>query len=88
MHPYPGRTIAPVPEQPLSLLIGRQLSSVEIVQDYLQLRFDGLCLTEVDDHTRCGNSIPQRGGKDYLNCNIPLFTSSHTQRALNHRRFL
>jgi hypothetical protein len=36
-----------IPEQPLSVLIGRQLSSVEFVQDYLQLRFDGPCLTAV-----------------------------------------
>jgi hypothetical protein len=36
-----------IPEQPLSVLIGHQLSSVEFVQDYLQLRFDGPCLTAV-----------------------------------------
>jgi hypothetical protein len=36
-----------IPEQPLSVLIGRQLSSVEFVQDYLQLRFDGPYLTAV-----------------------------------------
>lgn len=36
-----------IPEQPLSVLIGRQLSSVEFVQDYLQLRFDGPCLTTI-----------------------------------------
>jgi hypothetical protein len=36
-----------IPEQPLSVLIGRQLSSVEFVQDYLQLRFDGPCLTAI-----------------------------------------
>ena len=29
----------------LKLLIGEQLSSVEFVHDYLQLRFDGPCLT-------------------------------------------
>jgi len=29
----------------LQRLIGRQLSSVEFVQDYVQLRFDGPCLT-------------------------------------------
>jgi hypothetical protein len=29
------------------MLIGRQLSSVEFVHDYLQLRFDGPCLTTV-----------------------------------------
>ena len=36
-----------IPEPPLSVLIGHQLSSVEFVQDYLQLRFDGPCLTAV-----------------------------------------
>jgi len=30
---------------PLSVLIGRQLSSVEFVQDYVQLHFDGPTLT-------------------------------------------
>ena len=39
--------VDPIPEQPLSMLIGRQLSSVEFVQDYLQLRFDGPCLTAI-----------------------------------------
>jgi hypothetical protein len=29
----------------LKQLIGEQLSSIEFVQDYLQLRFDGPCLT-------------------------------------------
>jgi hypothetical protein len=32
-------------EQALQVLIGEQLSSVEFVQDYVQLRFDGSCLT-------------------------------------------
>jgi hypothetical protein len=36
-----------IPEPPLSVLIGHQLSSVEFVQDSLQLRFDGPCLTAV-----------------------------------------
>jgi hypothetical protein len=36
-----------IPEPPFSVLIGRQLSSVEFVQDSLQLRFDGPCLTAV-----------------------------------------
>ena len=34
-------------EEPLSVLVGRQLSSVEFVQDYLQLRFDGPCVTAI-----------------------------------------
>ena len=34
-------------EQPLAVVVGRQLSSVEFVQDYLQLRFDGPCLTAI-----------------------------------------
>jgi hypothetical protein len=32
-------------DEALKQLIGAQLSSVEFVQDYLQLRFDGQCLT-------------------------------------------
>jgi hypothetical protein len=36
-----------IPEPPLSVLLGRQLSAVEFVQDYLQLRFDGPCLTAI-----------------------------------------
>ncbi len=32
-------------EEALQLLIGEQLSSVEFVQDYVQLRFNGPCLT-------------------------------------------
>lgn len=28
-------------------IIGRQLSSVEFVQDYVQFRFDGPCLTAI-----------------------------------------
>ena len=32
-------------DEALKQLIGEQLSSVEFVQDYLQLRFDGPCLT-------------------------------------------
>jgi hypothetical protein len=30
---------------PFAALIGEQLSSVEFIQDYVQLRFDGPCLT-------------------------------------------
>lgn len=30
---------------PFATLVGEQLSSVEFVQDYVQLRFDGPCLT-------------------------------------------
>lgn len=29
----------------IELLLGRHLSSVEFVQDYVQVRFDGVCLT-------------------------------------------
>jgi hypothetical protein len=32
-------------EQALQVLVGEQLSSVEFVQDYVQLRFAGPCLT-------------------------------------------
>jgi hypothetical protein len=31
----------------LNALVGRELSSVEFVRDYLQLRFDGLCLSAI-----------------------------------------
>jgi hypothetical protein len=31
----------------LKILVGRELSSVEFVRDYIQLRFDGPCLTLV-----------------------------------------
>ena len=34
-------------EQPLAVVVGRQLSSVEFIQDYLQFRFDGACLTAI-----------------------------------------
>lgn len=34
-------------EQPLSILVGSELSSVEFVRDYVQLRFDGPTLTAV-----------------------------------------
>src|SRR2546425_6399588 len=32
-------------QEPLSPVVGAQLSSVEFVRDYVQLRFDGPCLT-------------------------------------------
>src|SRR6266853_6048256 len=32
-------------DEPLNIIVGEQLSSVEFVQDYVQLRFDGPCLT-------------------------------------------
>ena len=32
-------------EQALQILVGEQLSSVEFVMDYVQLRFNGQCLT-------------------------------------------
>lgn len=34
-------------DDPLAVLVGRQLSSVEFVQDYVQLRFDGPYLTAI-----------------------------------------
>lgn len=37
--------------QPLNILIGRELSSLEFVRDYVQLRFDGPCLTAITDPT-------------------------------------
>jgi hypothetical protein len=36
-------------DEALKQLIGEQLSSVEFVQDYLQLRFNGPCLTVYGD---------------------------------------
>ena len=42
-----AHNIDKVTEQPLSILVDCQLSSVEFVQDYLQLRFDGPCLTTI-----------------------------------------
>src|SRR5438270_1970802 len=55
----------------LKRLIGEQLSSVEFVQDYLQLRFDGPCLTvygEVKHVFRNQSSISwgQPGYRDTL----------------------
>jgi hypothetical protein len=38
---------------PLELLEGTQLSSVEFVQDYVQLRFDGPTLTAVTPPRVC-----------------------------------
>lgn len=35
--------------QPLSMLVDRQLSAVTFVQDYIQLWFDGPCLTAITD---------------------------------------
>lgn len=35
--------------QPLSILVGKQLSSIEFVRDYIQLRFDGPCITAITD---------------------------------------
>ena len=34
-------------DDPLSVLVGRQLSSVEFVMDYVQIRFGGPCLTAI-----------------------------------------
>jgi hypothetical protein len=36
-------------DQPFNILIGRDLSSVEFVRDYIQIRFDGPCLTAITD---------------------------------------
>ena len=35
------------PDQPLNILVGKEISSVEFVRDYLQFRFDGPCLTSI-----------------------------------------
>jgi hypothetical protein len=41
-HPEPEHAV-----EPLASLVGRELSSVEFVRDYVQLRFDGPYLTAV-----------------------------------------
>jgi hypothetical protein len=35
--------------QPLNILIGEELSSIEFVRDYIQFRFDGPCITAISD---------------------------------------
>lgn len=37
------------PSHPLNILIGKELSSIEFVRDYIQFRFDGPCLTAITD---------------------------------------
>jgi hypothetical protein len=55
-------------QQPLSVIVGSQLSSVEFVQDYLQLRFDGPCLTAVTHpRVRVGNTWFTWGDPWYRN---------------------
>lgn len=36
-------------DQPLGVLPGRELSSIEFVRDYIQFRFDGPCLNAITD---------------------------------------
>jgi len=43
-------------------LVGRQLSSVEFVRDYVQLRFDGPCLTALNLPSISRDSIVVRSG--------------------------
>jgi hypothetical protein len=51
-------------EQALQVLIGNQLSSVEFVQDHVQLRFDGPCLTIYNAaHTVTANGFSVRWGQ-------------------------
>jgi hypothetical protein len=38
-------------ENPFNELIGKELSSIEFVRDYIQFRFDGPCLTAITDPT-------------------------------------
>jgi hypothetical protein len=69
-------------EQALHVLIGRQLSSVEFVHDYVQLRFDGHCLTIYSTaHTIAASGLSLRwvqpGYRDAL-CNL----ISHKVRAI------
>lgn len=47
----PHEEVDTTSQQPLAVLVGCQLSSVEFVHDYLQLRFDGPCLTVVTHPT-------------------------------------
>ena len=48
----------------LAQLVGRKLSSVEFVQDYLQLRFDGPTLTVLNPIRVYGGADVARSGED------------------------
>lgn len=53
-------------KEPLSTIVGSQLSSVEFVQDYVQLRFDGPCLTAFTPPTvQAGNGWSKWGNPGY-----------------------
>jgi hypothetical protein len=69
-------------EQALQVLIGKQLSSVEFVHDYVQIRFDGHCLTIYSSaHTIAANGFFLRWGQPgYRDALINLIT--HTVREI------
>src|SRR6266480_3468259 len=53
---------------PLNVLVGRQLSSVEFVRDYLQLRFEGPCLTVITDPiVEMGSIKFERNNNEFCN---------------------
>lgn len=61
-------------EQALQVLVGEQLSSVEFVMDYVQMRFNGQCLTVYSAAHRIEtNGVPvawgESGYRDAL-CNL------------------
>jgi hypothetical protein len=50
----------------MSELVGRCLSSIEFVQDYIQFRFDGPCLTTITlPSLRLGNATINPGNDGY-----------------------
>ena len=73
---------SPKKEDLLTRLVGRQLSSVEFVQDYVQLRFDGPCLNAFTPPTvaKADRSLAWNspGYRDMLCENI----GKHVSRAL------
>jgi hypothetical protein len=55
----------------LQIIVGRSLSSVEFVLDYVQLRFDGPCLTAITmPILRCDNQVLKNGMQGYCDCLI------------------
>jgi hypothetical protein len=57
MDVYMTHAIDKTVEQPLSVLVGCQLGAVAFVQDYVQLHFDGPCLTAITHpRVRVGNT--------------------------------
>ena len=79
-------------DQALKRLIGEQLSSVEFVQDYLQLRFDGQCLTVYGFvhhvvRNQCSISWGQPGYRDML-CGLISHKIKQTELLSGEKIFL